>query len=249
VTSLTVPVSIVICTYSQERWNDLGAALDSLLGGSARPSEIIVVVDHDPTLEQRVRSAYPQVKTIPNQGLRGLSAARNSGVEAAHGEIVAFLDDDVIVEPDWLARLVAGYADRNVLGVGGSAAPRWPAERPRWFPTEFDWVIGCSHRGLPTDVAPVRNMIGCNMSFRRRLFGQIEGFKSQIGRVGRRGNRVLHKGCARQSRRPVRLRSIHCRASQGDAGKSDMALLHQPLLVGGPLEGARGGACRLRERP
>lgn len=184
-TSTSVPVSVVICTYSQERWSDLGAALDSLLeSGSATPHEIIVVVDHNPTLEQRVRSAYPQVKTIPNQGLRGLSAARNSGVEAAHGEIVAFLDDDVIVEPDWLARLVAGYADGNVLGVGGYAYPRWPGERPRWFPSEFDWVIGCSHRGLPTDVAPVRNMIGCNMSFRRRLFGQIEGFKSQIGRVG-----------------------------------------------------------------
>ncbi len=184
VTGPAAPVSVVICTYSEGRWNDLGAALDSLLGGSAMPLEIIVVVDHNPTLEQRVRSAYPQVRTIPNQGLRGLSAARNSGVAAAEGEIVAFLDDDVVVEFDWLARLTAGYADRNVLGVGGYADPRWPGARPRWFPLEFDWVVGCSYRGLPTDVAPVRNLIGCNMSFRRRLFDQIEGFKSQIGRVG-----------------------------------------------------------------
>jgi GT2 family glycosyltransferase len=184
VTNVTVPVSVVVCTYSKQRWDDLTAALDSLQTGSATPLEIVVVVDHNPALEERIRSACPQVRMIPNQGSRGLSAARNSGVAAAEGEIVAFLDDDVVVEPDWLARLVSGYVDGGVLGVGGRAVPRWPGERPRWFPPEFDWVVGCSHRGLPTEAAPVRNMIGCNMSFRRRLFNEIEGFKSEIGRVG-----------------------------------------------------------------
>ena len=55
-------------------------------------------------------------------------------------------------------------------------------ERPRWFPEEFDWVVGCSYRGLPRKVSPVRNFIGCNMSFRREVFSVVKGFDDELGR-------------------------------------------------------------------
>jgi GT2 family glycosyltransferase len=71
-----------------------------------------------------------------------------------------------------------------VTGVGGNARPVWPTERPPWFPPEFDWVVGCSHRGLPVDPAPVRNLLGCNMSFRRTALESVGGFSSEIGQVG-----------------------------------------------------------------
>jgi glucosyl-dolichyl phosphate glucuronosyltransferase len=59
----------------------------------------------------------------------------------------------------------------------------WTGERPRWFPEEFDWVVGCSYRGLPQKTSSVRNFIGCNMSFRREVFSVVEGFHDELGRV------------------------------------------------------------------
>ena len=104
---------------------------------------------------------------------------------AANGEIVAFLDDDAIADDTWLEELTRPYDNPDVLGAGGVARPQWEGgTAPRWLPEEFYWTIGCSYRGLPTQTAPIRNPIGANMSFRRAVFAQIEGFSSGIGRVG-----------------------------------------------------------------
>jgi hypothetical protein len=71
-----------------------------------------------------------------------------------------------------------------VYGVGGAIEPWWATGRPGWFPGEFDWVVGCTYRGMPPAAAPVRNLIGCNMSFRREIFDHIGGFRHGIGRIG-----------------------------------------------------------------
>lgn len=70
------------------------------------------------------------------------------------------------------------------MGAGGAIVPNWIEGRPRWFPSEFHWVVGCTYRGMPTSAAPVRNVIGCNMSFRRELFAQVGGFRHGMGRIG-----------------------------------------------------------------
>jgi hypothetical protein len=102
----------------------------------------------------------------------------------ARGAIVAFLDDDAAAAPDWLERLTAEYADDDVAGVGGAIEPVWQSGRPGWFPSEFDWVVGCTYTGMPREAAAVRNLIGCNMSFRRQVFEQLGGFRNGIGHVG-----------------------------------------------------------------
>lgn len=135
---------------------------------------------------------------VENIESRGLSGARNSGVAVATGAIVAFLDDDAVAEPDWLERLAAHYADPNVIGVGGSVKTDWLHGRPRCFPREFDWVVGCSYRGLPEATSRVRNPIGANMSFRAEVLHRTGGFTSgrdrQGGHAARRlrGDRALH---------------------------------------------------------
>jgi hypothetical protein len=97
---------------------------------------------------------------------------------------VAFLDDDARPAATWLEELAAAYAHDDVAGVGGTLRPGWPAARPWWFPEEFDWVVGCTYRGLPTRRAPVRNFIGANMSFRRELLLGVGGERDGFGRVG-----------------------------------------------------------------
>jgi hypothetical protein len=99
---------------------------------------------------------------------------------------VAFLDDDARAEPGWLAALVEPYRqDHRVVATGGFAEPSWDAGRPRWFPDEFNWVVGCSYRGQPATLAAVRNPLGCAMSFRRDVVLAAGGFRSGIGRLGR----------------------------------------------------------------
>jgi len=118
---------------------------------------------------------------VENSESPGLGGARNSGLAAAEGEIVAYLDDDALASSGWLAHLAAAYADPVVAGAGGAIEPIWESQKPRWFPEEFAWVVGCTYRGLPESNARVRNLIGCNMSYRRELLSALDGFRLGYG--------------------------------------------------------------------
>ena len=179
-------VSVIISTYTPERWDDLCATVASVRGQSEAALEIVVVVDHNPHLLARIGAAMPDVVAVENQEAPGLSGARNSGIAVARGAIMAFLDDDAVAAPDLLARLARGYDDPQIIGVGGAIEARWPDRRPPWLPQEFDWVVGCTYRGMPERRAPVRNLIGANMSFRREVFARVGGFRSGLGRLGTR---------------------------------------------------------------
>ena len=210
--------SVIICAYADERWDDLIAAVASVQDQTVAPGEIIVVVDHNSSLLARVHAHLSGVVAVENREDRGLGGARNSGVAVARGDIIAFLDDDAIAAPDWLAHFQAAYADPAVLGVGGWATPLWLGGKPIWFPEEFSWVVGCSYRGQPEIAAPVRNFHGCNMSFRREILAELGGFQLGYGcdetelciRAGRRWPhgillhqpraRILHRVPASRSR-------------------------------------------------
>ena len=181
-----VRFSVVICAYTDKRWDDLVAAVESLRVQTHSPEEVILVIDHNPGLAARVWREIPDVTCVENHGRQGLSDARNSGLAVARGDIVAFLDDDAEAEPQWLSLLAESYADPAVVAVGGFAEPDWAEGRPSWFPREFDWVVGCTYRGMPETASPVRNLIGCNMSFRREIFADLGGFTAGIGRLGTR---------------------------------------------------------------
>jgi glucosyl-dolichyl phosphate glucuronosyltransferase len=181
VTSRPPSVSVVICAYTEDRWDDVLAAVDSVRRQSLAAEEIVLVVDHNPLLYRRLVAALPDVVVLENRESRGLSGGKNTGVAAARGDLVAFLDDDAVAEEDWLKFLVAGFADDAVMGVGGTTLPLWATRRPAWFPEEFDWVVGCTFLGR----APgrVRNVLGGNACFRRSVFDLAGGFPNDIGRT------------------------------------------------------------------
>ncbi|HLN75828.1 MAG TPA: glycosyltransferase family 2 protein [Nocardioidaceae bacterium] len=176
--------SVVICCYTMDRWSDLTAAVAEVQRQSRGDTEIVVCVDHNPEMFRRAKRELSDVTVIENDQHQGLSGARNCAVEHAWGEIIAFLDDDAVPAPGWLAALTEPFADGQIAAVGGSATPSWPERRPAWFPSEFDWVVGCSYVGLPVLRAPVRNVMGCNMAFRRHVFASGLRFSPMVGRTG-----------------------------------------------------------------
>src|SRR5690348_7012118 len=138
-------VSAIICAYTERRWYELLDAVASLKQQTLPPLEIIVVIDNNTALLERVRATVADVIVIENNQQQGLSGARNSGVAQARGEFIAFLDDDARAAPNWLEKLRQHCEGANVLGVGGIVDPLWACTPPVWFPKEFYWVIGCSY--------------------------------------------------------------------------------------------------------
>ena len=183
-------ISVIICAYTEDRWDDIVGAVDSLEKQTYPPREIILVIDHNAALFTRAVADIRGARVIENTSPRGLSGARNSGLAIATGAFVAFLDDDAYAAPDWLEHLHAQCNASDVLGAGGWVEANWVDHQPAWFPDEFLWVVGCSYRGLPRATAVVRNPFGGCSCIRREVFDRVGGFRTEIGRIG-----TLPLGC------------------------------------------------------
>ena len=177
-------VAVVVCAASHEREGLLRACVRSLLDGERAPDEILVVVDQNPALEASVACWLPASVRLLRSEAGGISSSRNAGLAAAGSDVVAFVDDDAVAEPDWLVRLMQPFeASREVLGVGGEVVPEWDGSR-RWLPDELLWVVGCTYAGHRDDAGPIRNPIGCNMAFRRPELAAAGGFSTKFGKRG-----------------------------------------------------------------
>ena len=194
-------VSVVICAYTEQRWDELLAAVRSVQVQSVAAREIIVVIDNNPALLARVRETLPYVIAEENSGGRGAGQARNRAVGLASGSIVAFLDDDAVATPEWIERAVAAFENPQVIGVGGTIEPIWEEGRPRWMAEEFYWTLGCTYPGLPTEPAPIRNLIAANMFVRREAFLELGGFRAGFGKTGTRSGTEETDLCIRANQR------------------------------------------------
>jgi cellulose synthase/poly-beta-1,6-N-acetylglucosamine synthase-like glycosyltransferase len=179
-------VSVVICTYTPDRWEQLCAAVDSVLGQTRPPFELLVSVDHNRDLYERCVQRWGDrppaggvpIRVVENRYPGHLGAARTTASELATGRIIAFLDDDAAAEPDWLEHMVPPFGDPAVVAVGGRPLPVFATARPRWFPAEYDWVFGCAYVGLPPSPAPILRVIGAAMAARRSDLAAIGYFHS-----------------------------------------------------------------------
>jgi len=161
-------ISVVVATYNAAR--TLDDCLNSLSALRYPDYEVIVVNDGSTDGSDSIIQRYPfKAITTRNQGV---SAARNAGLRAATGEIIAYIDSDARADPDWLSYLASSYLESNVIAVGG----------PNLVPDEDDWVAKCVYRapGGPTQVMlddqSAEHIPGCNMSFRKWALEEIGGF-------------------------------------------------------------------------
>jgi glucosyl-dolichyl phosphate glucuronosyltransferase len=181
---ILMSVAVVICIYTEDRWEIFVKAVESVQAQTLLPDPIVIVSDHNPRLLERAREHFPNLIVTENKEPQGLSGGRNTGIAASNTDLIAFLDDDAVAEPDWLERMVRCCDDPRVLGAGGRTEPLWMVKRPGWLPDEFFWTLSCSWRGLPEQRSEVRNPTGGNMVLRRKAFDEVGNFRIGIGRVG-----------------------------------------------------------------
>ena len=179
-------LSVVVYTYDTARFSQLEAAVQSLIDQTRPPLEVIVVVDGNPELASRTRDKLWPISVVERADREGSAAACNTGIEHSHGDLVAFLDDDAVAGPDWLAWLAKAMETPDILGAGGFSEPVWEAGKPpRWFPDELLWAVGCSYRGLPEAPGKIRNVFGGCACFPRSLFTTVGMFNGTLGRHGK----------------------------------------------------------------
>jgi GT2 family glycosyltransferase len=169
-------VSVVVCTRNGAA--TLGDCLEGLAQLDYPDAEVIVVDDGSSDATPAIAARHP-VRFI-RTGPRGLSAARNRGLDAATGGIVAYIDDDARPDPQWLIYLAATFMTSDHAGVGG----------PNIAPENASHVAQCVDNvpGGPTHVLlsdrVAEHIPGCNMAFRREQLAAIGGFDEQFHAAG-----------------------------------------------------------------
>jgi len=182
-------VSVVVCTYTMDRYDVFSEAVESVLAQTYDPVEVVLVIDGNPEVYERVAEEFGDHESVivhNNEENRGISFSRTKGAELASGEIVAFIDDDGVAEPDWIEHHVAAYEETDAVAVGGYVAPEWITSKPSFFPEEFYWLVGCTERGFAEDGEEIRNGYGSNVSYRRSVFLDVGGYDVNTGRKGDR---------------------------------------------------------------
>ena len=189
-----IRLSLVIATYN--RAEQLLATLRSvaLQSASAEVWECIVVDNRsvDDTAE-RVRTfiaAHPQLNIrYCYEAQQGLSYARNAGIEAAQGDIVAFIDDDERIVEEFVEAYINLFDTHpDAMAAGGRIIAEYPTGRPRWMsrytvqPIANPMDFGPEVRPFPLSRIPG----GGNMAMRRELFKRVGVFNTSLGRTGKR---------------------------------------------------------------
>ncbi len=183
-------VSVVICTYN--RAESLRDTLDSLLvqrGADALSYEVVVVDNNSRDMTRDVAESYaknhPRIR-YAFEGRQGVAFARNTGIKESKGEIIAYLDDDVIADPDWLAGLWKCFTEeKDAVSVGGRVARKWNCEKPVWYSEELGGCLISQEFGSARkEWKSSKHMVTANMAFRRVAFERFGTFRTELGRRG-----------------------------------------------------------------
>lgn len=188
-----VRISLVIATYN--RAEQLMTTLVSVAAQSLAPEAWeCVVVDNNSTDATRERVAefgacHPEVHIrYIFEREQGLSAARNAGIVASQGDIIAFVDDDERIVPDFLGAYVDLFDSHpEAMAAGGCIIAEYPTGRPRWMsrfteqPIANPMNYGATVRVFPKGKIPG----GGNMAFRREALARVGIFDTSLGRTGK----------------------------------------------------------------
>ncbi|MEM0118117.1 MAG: glycosyltransferase [Conexivisphaerales archaeon] len=177
-------ISIIITSYSLQRLQDAKDILRSIDRQTAKNFEVVYVTERDRRLLDAVRdeaSKYNfKITVVHNEAKYGLAEARNLGVSESSGEIVAFVDDDVVLSEGWVESIKRAFESfPQAVGITGPAYPLWMGEKAEWLPIELDWLIGCTRWFSSKTACEVPNCWGMNMAFLKSALLSVGGFSEQ----------------------------------------------------------------------
>ena len=185
-------VSVVVCTHNRERY--LPKALESLSNQTVPRGDFeVVLVDNRSTDRTReIAETYAEkldLRYLYEPEL-GLSHARNAGWRAARAPLVAYLDDDAVASPGWLAAILEAFATVEPTPgcVGGPVTPLWEAPRPAWLSDEvLTSLTAIDWSSRPRALPDLRRewLVGANMAFPRRVLEETGGFADGLDRAGK----------------------------------------------------------------
>lgn len=185
----SIVVSVVVCTFNRAIF--LRKCLASLLNQENAPPFEIIVVDNNSTDETAtVVETIRRETIIPFQYIfleeMGLSRARNAGIHAAQGALVAFIDDDAVADARWVQEIEKGFQlFPQAVAQGGAVAGDYEIPRPAWLPDELLLAISVGDMGdEPRWMNAREAALGCNMAFRRETFCEHGEFLTTLGRTG-----------------------------------------------------------------
>lgn len=191
---MTTKLSVVIATYN--RCDDLKECLSSIFDLRNKPYEVIVVDSDSEDETEKLKKRFP-IKFL-SVARKNRQLARNIGISNAKGDVVAFLDDDVVVCEGWLNYIIRPYVNERVGGVGGRVIP-YGKSKNFYVRTNREnvgkvfgsgLVIGNFDLPLKKTIE-VDSLIGCNMSFRRELLLEVGGFDENFAGTGYRDDTDL----------------------------------------------------------
>lgn len=175
-------ITVATQVYSEDQKSDLEKCIKSLINQTYDDYEILVASESQ-SLTDFVESEYQNyVRSIYFENEYGVSVARNKAYKNSNGDIVVYIDSDAEADPKWLESIAKSYEDQDTIAVGGRAKPDWNSSRPPYLPDEFLWLVGSTHQGHPDDEEMVRSTFGCNMSFRREVLEDLDGFNRDMGK-------------------------------------------------------------------
>lgn len=168
--------TVVVCTYNGSE--TIRGCIESLIKQSFSQSyEIIVVDDGSTDNTLTVLEKFQQdIKIIEHGTNKGLGTARNTGWEAARGDIVAYIDDDAKAPEDWLQSLYS-YYDDDVDGVGGYSSTLIDNYIGRYEVARMEVVYG-------PNAERVDGAGGMNMSFKKNILAEVDGFDERFTHIG-----------------------------------------------------------------
>ncbi len=170
-------ISVVICAFSLDRYDMTIECIDSVVNNTYDNNEIILIIDGNEKLKQRMESKFGQmdnIKIIGNDKNEGASVSRNLGVRQAKGEIIAFIDDDGYASHGWLERIVETFDNHpEICVIGGKLLPIYEDKSGK-LPEEILWIVGGTYKGHPENMQIVRNVFTGNMAVRRSVFDEVD---------------------------------------------------------------------------
>lgn len=182
-------ITVIVSAYTEKRIEDVKKCLESIEKQSRKPEEVLLILDPIKELkefyEKNLKNLNLNLKILISDSF-GLSNARNMGIKQSRGNIIVFIDDDAFAEKDWLKNILKNFSEKDIWIVGGKTVPVFEEKRPKWFPEELDWIVGCTYKGMPDYKTEIRNPIGANMAFRREVFEKVGFFETFVGRFGKK---------------------------------------------------------------